>query len=192
MPSGRTFALGIVSAVFRETHGPFNAESIMTVKTAQLPADSALMALRTPGDFLDCYSTENGRKGLTVSSAISLAFTNNAPWIRGLMAIRTMLVAPFGLKTGDAYKVLPVVEGESLVGKKVSIFTVFSHEEDEIIIGEDDKHLDFRISLSHKAGIWYIATWVKPHNIGGHIYLRAILPFHKLISRLSVAKLEAE
>ena len=56
----------------------------------------------------------------------------------------------------------------------------------EVILGEDDKHLNFRISLLIEAENeenrkFSITTTVKFNNNFGKIYFYAIKPFHRLI-----------
>ena len=61
--------------------------------------------------------------------------------------------------------------------------------DNEIIMGEDDHHLDFRISVLYRNGEHedgssphvIISTVVLCHNALGRIYLRVIKPFHRVI-----------
>ena len=61
----------------------------------------------------------------------------------------------------------------------------------KILAGFDDKHLNFRISIMAKTGKIYFATWVSPHNIGGELYLKAVMPFHVLICRNALKRVAA-
>ncbi len=75
------------------------------------------------------------------------------------------------------------------VGDYIGVFQVQSVGKDEILIGEDDKHLNFLISvLRHRQG-FTLSTWVRTHNRFGRMYLWAIMPFHKLIVRDSVGRI---
>jgi hypothetical protein len=64
---------------------------------------------------------------------------------------------------------------------------VFHKTDHEIILGEDDKHLDFRVSLYLDENTetnqkqLTISTLVKFNNIFGKLYFMPVLPFHKLI-----------
>lgn len=58
----------------------------------------------------------------------------------------------------------------------------------EIIVGFNDRHLNFRVSILSHEGRISAATWVHPHNPGGRFYLRTILPFHKRIVRNGLAR----
>jgi hypothetical protein len=143
---------------------------MVKVITDTLPRTSSLWSLHGTGDFIDCYSVEStltpreaALKGLTLPG-----------WARGLLGLRNRLVRPFGLKTGT-------VEGP--------LFPVCNETEDEIVLGTDDRHLNFRIGLLRLDGRLYMSTWVHPHNAFGRAYLATVMPFHILISRGAVARM---
>jgi hypothetical protein len=64
---------------------------------------------------------------------------------------------------------------------------VFHKTDHEIILGEDDKHLDFRVSLFLDENTetnqkqLTISTLVKFNNIFGKLYFMPVRPLHKLI-----------
>ncbi len=141
--------------------------------TDTLPPASALWSLHQPGDFLDCYSVastlsprEAAERGLTLPR-----------WAAALLALRNMLVRPFGLKTGAPDR---------------PIFPTCLESEDELVLGTDDRHLNFRIGLIRAEGRLYMSTWVHPHNVWGRAYLRLVMPFHILISRGAVARMATD
>ena len=138
-------------------------------KTA-LPRTSRLWGLHAPGDFIDGYAVESTA---SVAQALETGFAMPG-WARGLLALRNLLVAPFGLKTGAA-------GGDSL-------FPLHHRDETEIVMGTDDRHLDFRIALLRQDGRIHMATWVRPHNAAGRAYLALVMPFHILLSRNSLAR----
>ncbi|HNP79162.1 MAG TPA: DUF2867 domain-containing protein, partial [Cyclobacteriaceae bacterium] len=68
------------------------------------------------------------------------------------------------------------------------LFRVYDKNDFEVILGEDDKHLDFRVSLllvpdSKNPGIkkLLITTLVRFNNVWGKVYFLPVRPFHKLI-----------
>lgn len=98
------------------------------VRTDTLPRASSLWSLHQPGDFLDCYSTASSlspREAATRGLALPR-------WAAALLKLRNTLVRPFGLKTGTPGQ---------------PIFPTCLETETEIILGTDDKHLNFRIGL---------------------------------------------
>lgn len=141
------------------------------ILTDTLPSASSLWSLHQPGDFLDCYSVasilsprEAATRGLTLP-----------PWARGLLALRNAIVHPFGLKTGEPGQ---------------PFFPTCHESADELVLGTDDRHLDFRIGVFRQEGRIYLSTWVRPHNLWGRAYLACVMPFHILISRGAMARMD--
>lgn len=143
------------------------------VSATPLPPESGLCARVGSGDFLDCYIVESDI-GPRDAAGIIVDFPG---WARILLGIRRLLTAPFGLSN-----VGPAAED------KIGPFPVEAETAHEIIAGFDDRHLDFRVSVLSADGRVSLATWVHPHNLGGRIYLAAILPFHILIARNALAR----
>ncbi|MGY1668178.1 DUF2867 domain-containing protein [Geodermatophilus sp. SYSU D00696] len=86
-------------------------------------------------------------------------------WVRALMAVRTLVVRPLGLRTGPT-----------------GIFPVHSTAADTVVLGVDDRHLDFRLVLHVRPaadGHELVAvTVVRRHNALGRAYFAAVRPFH--------------
>ncbi len=143
------------------------------VTATDLPSDSLLHDRVSSRDFLDCYRVPSDLPPREAADII----TNFPGWARFLLQIRRLLTAPFGLSNDG-----PDAED------KVGIFPVEIETGRELIAGFNDKHLDFRVSVLAADGQVHLATWVHPHNIGGHLYLGAILPFHILIARDTLAR----
>jgi len=68
------------------------------------------------------------------------------------------------------------------------LFRVYSKTENEVILGENDKHLNFRISLlkednkvKENQKKLTISTTVKFNNWFGKLYFLPVKPFHKII-----------
>ncbi|MEL6840220.1 MAG: DUF2867 domain-containing protein [Pseudomonadota bacterium] len=138
------------------------------VSAVDLPADSVLHQRRAPRDFLDCYAVS---ADMTPRQAANI-ITDFPGWAKFLVVIRGIITAPFGLDN----------EGPD-APDKVGLFPVEMDTKTELVAGFDDKHLDFRVSVMAQDGLVTLATWVSPHNIGGRLYLAAIMPFHIAIVR---------
>jgi hypothetical protein len=112
-------------------------------------------------------------------------FAHQPRWISLLMRIRGALVTPFGLKTGSGLR------SAGAEGSRIGIFKVYEVNAVEVIMGEDDKHLDFRVSALYQAAVaserrrsrFVLSTVVHCHNRLGRCYLGLIAPFHRLIVR---------
>ncbi|MBX9450031.1 MAG: DUF2867 domain-containing protein [Taibaiella sp.] len=76
-------------------------------------------------------------------------FISGPKWIDNLFAFRNKLVGLLGLKTSGRItarqKMLDHFTGEK--GEQMGLFKVLDKTTEEIVLGEDDKHLDFRVSL---------------------------------------------
>jgi hypothetical protein len=76
----------------------------------------------------------------------------------------------------------------------VDFFPVQSRSDHEIVLGENDRHLDFSLSLLLRptpdtAGAELVATTVVHcHNLLGRTYLQAITPFHGLVVRSNLRR----
>jgi Protein of unknown function (DUF2867) len=138
------------------------------VHSDTLPSTSALWSLHATGDFLDCYSVKSS---LSPREAATIGFSMPI-WVKALLAVRNRLVRPFGLKTGAA-------PGTNAI----AIFPICSETPDEMILGLDDSHLDFRVAVLRQDARIYMSTWVHPHNLGGRAYLQVVMPFHIAICR---------
>jgi hypothetical protein len=145
------------------------------VVETELPKNSLLTDRINKSDFIDCYSVQSN---LSTRQAAEI-ITNFPGWASFLVKIRNVVVSKFGLLS----------DGPE-ASDKVGFFPVDSENDHELIAGFNDKHLDFRISVMSKDGRVFLSTWVHPHNIGGKIYLKTILPFHVLIVRNALARVQ--
>ncbi len=122
---------------------------------------------------------------------VAKAFFSSAPtWVDKLFLIRNKLVRVFGLKTSKN----PTNRAEQLanfnceVGQQLGLFKVYSKSATEVIMGENDKHLNFRVSLlvtplqnATRSKNITITTTVTFNNWFGKIYFMPVRPFHKPI-----------
>ena len=67
------------------------------------------------------------------------------------------------------------------------MFPIISNTGTEVVVGGDDKHLNFRIWISIQPSLTgsevTISTLVNINNLFGRVYLFTIMPFHKFLSR---------
>ena len=128
------------------------------------------------GDFIDNYVV---RSELTPQKALKLAFEMPA-WTTALMRLRNLIVAPLGLKTDDI--------SQAREDNPDSLFPITYEDEGQVVVGVDDSHLNFRISIVQHEGNIHMATWVHRNNWMGRAYLAIIMPFHVLIVRSCVKR----
>ena len=156
----------------------------MAVEKLKLATGSVLHTFFNDGDFLDCYSVQIDRADAPIGEIAQRIFIGLPRWINVLLAVRDFGVTPFGLKTTAKLPKSLDFRPSIDVGDHINFLCVRSISQNEIILGEDDLHLDFKISVyrdSEASGYISLATWVRTHNRFGKIYLGTIAPFHALI-----------
>jgi hypothetical protein len=142
-----------------------------------------------PGaQFADAYAISIPARSLNAMAAARLAFEEAPGWINSLLRLRNVMVSPFGLKAGEKND-KPFVE-------KAGIFPVINETPDRVVLGLNDKHLDFRLLVDVKEngdGLQTVtaSTLVKTHNAFGRIYLAAVKPFHRMIVPAMLKQLNA-
>jgi len=146
------------------------------MKVREVTPTADCSALLAGAQFADAYAVAIDDRALDALHAAERMFARNPPWLDGLLRLRNILVAPFGLKTSGA--------NELSNGRIIGLFPVLSETSDRLVAGFDDRHLDFRVVVDVARGQRVVATTVvKTHNLLGRIYLALVLPFHRLIVR---------
>jgi hypothetical protein len=136
-------------------------------------------ALLAHPQFSDAFRVAVDGNALDARTAAEIMFAREPRWSKALVALRNMIVAPFGLKSS----------GKGDVGSwgMVGIFPVISETPQRLIAGFNDSHLDFRVIVdvtpAGRGQHVTLTTLVHTHNRLGRAYLAIILPFHRLIVR---------
>ncbi len=132
-------------------------------------------------DFSDAYQGHVAQPHTTAIQAARAIFENPPRFAVVLMAIRNAIVQLFGLKTPNE------LDHAGSSHRMVGIFPLLSESHQEVIIGGNDKHLDFRICISiheNKSGCELtMSTLVSFNNLFGKIYLFMVMPFHRMLCR---------
>lgn len=162
------------------------------ITPVSLPAGSKISAIYASTDYADAYSIELPRGASTDPETLArFIFGLPSPVTRVLLRVRDALVGGFGLKTAQQALSLKT-ENQA---ERIEIFRIYSTGQTEILLGEDDKHLDFRVSVlcsdrQTRQGPrrLTLATVVHCHNRLGRAYIRIIAPFHRLIVQSSLRR----
>jgi len=138
----------------------------MTRRPTAIPAAPCADSERIlPGyQFADAYKVP-APHGIDAIEATRQAFAHEPRWIRTLLGLRNRLGRLVGLRPAPA-----------------SGFPIIRQAPDEVLMGFDDKHLDFRIVATVNGGFVTLTTIVRCHNFWGRAYLAAIMPFHRAIA----------
>lgn len=151
---------------------------VREVEVAQKDIDRILLG----ADFADNYIAMVDDQAITLEQAARRSFETSPRWVEILLNIRNAVVKPFGLRgTTEEIKLLKALQKDEVVG----FFPVISRSHNEIVLGFNDNHLDFRIrvyfqQVGDKKGMC-VATIVKTHNLFGRFYMFVIKPFHRII-----------
>ena len=162
------------------------------VRQVALPARSAVAAAFQSVDLADAFSIQLPPGASTDPDVLArFIFSVQPSWIGALTDVRDAIVAGFGLKTA---KHLATLAGDP-AARRISIFRVFATSETEVVLGENDKHLDFRVSVlctpndsPRTGGQLTLSTVVHCHNRLGRAYLSIISPFHRQVVKASLRR----
>ena len=165
--------------------------STIQVSETEPPKDSDLAGWFKGADLVDAFQVRMPDKASGDMRAVAVMALGNPPrWFRVLLAIRDQVMSLFGVKTSS--ELSATVRQQD----RIEFFPVRSCVADEIILGEDDRHLDFRLSFLRRrldaGGAEIVATTVVHcHNWLGRWYIKAIMPFHRLVVRSSLNRLSS-
>lgn len=152
-----------------------------TERTVELPH-----AAFSDADWADAWTTTTRHRFDTARQAAEAVHRATPGWVGPLMGLRTLAVAPFGLKSGLSHRHLAPTD-------RIGFFPVRDETGDRVVVGMDDKHLDFRCVLdldkARDRQTVTVTTLIRRHNRLGRTYLAAILPFHRLILRACLSRL---
>jgi len=149
----------------------------------QLPTGSHQLLPRV--DYLDAYPLPLPRL-LSATEVAQTIFRQGPAWVGVLMRLRNAVVRPLGLHTVAGRATAPG-SAQLRSGDFVGPFQVFEVQPQEIVLGLDDRHLDFRVSVRVEAeavaSTAWLSTAVQFHNGFGRFYFALIRPFHGLVVR---------
>ena len=166
----------------------------MIIKKAEIPENSMLKKNEDFFDYIDSFQSMVFTKAQNVDITIILKMFMHCghKWADHLLAIRDKIVGLFGLKTSEQMtnNNKQIDNAKYDIGEQIGMFKLFAKSESELVLGEDDKHLSFRVSLLLEH-IDYeidksrlsITTAVKFNNMFGRVYFFPVKPIHRLIVR---------
>jgi hypothetical protein len=127
-------------------------------------------------DFSDTYGITVEEPGLDAVTAAQRMMTRTPRWVAGLLVLRNLAVAPFGLRGAPPER--------TSTPERMGFFPVVSQTPERVVLGFDDRHLDFRVVvdvMGDEARRVMATTLVRTHNLFGRTYLKAVMPFHRII-----------
>ncbi|NPT60721.1 DUF2867 domain-containing protein [Paraburkholderia elongata] len=164
-----------------------------SVFSVAVPAESGVARLYDAPDLADAYAVRLPDNAIDDPELLArFLFAHQAGWVAKLLALRDALVARFGIKTS---KQLRIADSRGS-RERVDIFRIYTRSAREIILGENDSHLDFRVSVLQQtrdtregsARYLTLSTVVHCHNRLGRFYILVISPFHRLVVRSALRR----
>ena len=153
-----------------------------------VPSDSVLAPIYVGADLLDAFAIHLPAGASDDLEVLARAlFERQAGWIRALTWVRDAVMATVGVKSSRA------IGAAAARGSVIGYFPLLSKSAAELVVGEDDRHLDFRVAILLRTGAaggreLVVVTVVHCHNLLGRTYLAVIAPFHRTILRANLER----
>lgn len=158
-----------------------------------IPAPSLIVQSLGRTDYQDTFGIKTSTQ-VSVEKLPPLFFKLFPSWFTGLMYLREAMAGVIGLKTGkgiDVKQQLKDFRGE--IGESIALFHVLGRSEEEILTGENDSHLDFRLSFfarpEEKGTELILTTTVQFNGWLGKAYFMPVRPIHRLIVPLILKRM---
>lgn len=154
-----------------------------------MPSDSVLAPLYAGADLLDAFAIRLPAEASNdVEVLARAAFERQAWWIRALTCLRDMVMVTVGVTSSRAVGLAAAARGPV-----IGYLPVLSMSATELVVGADDRHLDFRATIQLRADAenereLVTGTVVHCHNRLGRVYLATIAPFHRVIVRANLER----
>lgn len=141
------------------------------MKLTAIPANSTITNGFGAIDYYDSYAVK--KKSHKSAQEISKEIMQLPGWVDFLLSVRNKVVGLFGLKTKKDTTDTEI------------FFKLLENRQEEVVMGEDDKHLNFRASImkDESAGSISLTTIVHYNNVWGRVYFLPVKPFHKIIMK---------
>jgi hypothetical protein len=165
-----------------------------TITTIPVPPATRISSEVAGSYFHDCYVMPLAHEGRSALEIFLGTVAQSPRWVEAMMGLRNRVVALFGLKNLGNLGSLPPLKkaSEYKIGDRVGIFTLLSATDDEVILGDYDKHLHVKVSLCKviREGREAITmtTVVHIHNLLGRIYMLFVTPMHRIIAPAVMAR----
>ncbi len=165
-------------------------EDTEKVKSMTQPAANTLIEKEFKrydgGDYFETYRIELPQDTGSFKTHIQYILESERPkWFSHLYGVRDAIVGPLGLKTLKMSFDTKVVPTDFIVGEQFRTFKITAMDENEIVFGDEDKHLALFCSISKSThngqNYLYVTTLVQFKNVWGSVYFFPVKPIHKLM-----------
>lgn len=169
-----------------------NALTNLTTPIAiPIPLDARVNGFYAITQLADAYAINLPADAVMEPEVLArFMFESQPAWAKQLMQLRDVVVSVFGLKTAKQLTARLANGSE----KRIAIFKIYESSAREVFLGEDDSHLNFRISVQVRPATasstpqLTVATVVHCHNLLGRTYITLIAPFHRTIVQAALRR----
>lgn len=156
------------------------------MNSIEIPVESRIRTSLPGAYFHDSFEVVTKGSSQPVLEIYLDVVAHTPPWVNFLMRLRNRCVAIFGLKNLGGLGDVDTRKGAGCykVGERVGIFSILSLTDQEVVLGDSDKHLDVQVSIcKHRDNPQKITvtTVVHTHNFLGKVYMFFVIPAHKRI-----------
>lgn len=180
--------LGRCTSIGIKDHRAMRAKN--PIVRVEIPGESRVRQFYAATDLADAYETALPEGAVQDPEALArFIFASQPIWVSKLMRLRDLIVRGFGLKTVKGLR--------QSADTRIGIFRIYETHPGEVVLGEDDIHLDFRVSVLIRSpplvagddgAILVVSTVVQCHNLLGRSYIFFIAPFHRLVVKAGLRR----
>lgn len=160
-----------------------------------LPKHSKIKSLANDSYFHDSWKIPAAIPTLDPLEQFIRVMQATPKWMDSLMILRNQIVGFFGLKNLGAFSNIDPSKSSSdyKIGDRVGIFTLIEIDEDEVLLGDNDNHLNVVVSICKEKGnnnstaSVTVSTVVHVKNWMGKAYMLPVTPVHHFIAKRMTA-----
>lgn len=162
---------------------------MIKARAVPAPSDNVLAPRYVGADLTDAFAIHLPAGASDDLEVLARTlFERQAGWIRALTWVRDAAMATVGVKSSRE-----IGTAAAARGPVIGYFPLLSKSANELVLGEDDRHLDFRVAVLLRTGVagereLVVVTVVHCHNRLGRAYLAVIAPFHRTILRANLER----
>lgn len=158
------------------------------VRPTSIPASSALARLPEGwATWVDAWEAPLTSRDASALDLFATTMGRQPRWLDAALRLRDRIGRFFGIRSVGAF----AGDGETApsasieVGDRLGIFTVLAVDDDELLVGEDDVHLDYRLAFHRdlESGRFVVAMALRTHNLVGRLYMLPVAPVHRHLVR---------
>lgn len=149
----------------------YAAAMTATIVKQPVPAASRLHRATPGAHFHDSYRMALASDPRSALQLYLDTVTRTPAWVDRMMALRNAVVSRIGLKDLGALGGFDRAKPASAYrpGDRIGIFELLHVSDDEVVLGDSDRHLDVQVSVCREGGGLSMSTVVHVHRPLGHV-----------------------